>query len=193
MNDCRAAELPDRGAVRVRGEEARAFLQGLITNNMDGVDEGRAIHAGLLSPQGKILFDFFVVPEEDGFLLEGRKDAAAALRQRLSFYRLRAKLEIEDVPLKVAAVWGGRDGGPPAGFRSYADPRLPDLGHRVLMPEDAGLADLHCEPGSEAEYHAFRIGLCVPEGGRDYAFGDAFPHEALFDQLHGVDFKKGCF
>ena len=193
MNECRAAELPDRGAVRVRGEEARAFLQGLITNNMDWVGEGRAIHAGLLSPQGKILFDFFVVPEQGGFLLEGRKDAAPALRQRLTFYRLRAKLEIEEVPLKVAAVWGGEERGALAGFRSFADPRLPDLGHRVLMPEDADLADLPCAAWSEAEYHAWRIGLGVPEGGRDYAFGDAFPHEALFEQLHGVDFKKGCF
>lgn len=193
MNECRAAELPDRGAVRVRGEEARGFLQGLITNNLDGVGEGRAIYAGLLSPQGKILFDFFVVPEEGGFVLECRKDAAAALRQRLVFYRLRAKIEIEDVPLKVAAVWGGGERGALAGFRSYADPRRPDLGHRVLTPEDADLAALPCAPGNEAEYHAFRIGLGVPEGGRDYAFGDTFPHEALFDQLHGVDFRKGCF
>ena len=81
----------------------------------------------------------------------------------------------------------------PTGTIVYADPRLPELGFRLLVPKGTSAADLGCEPSGEADYHALRIGLGVPEGGRDYAFGDAFPHEALFDQLNGVDFAKGCY
>ena len=94
--------------------------------------------------------------------------------------------------LAVAAAWGG----PPRlteGAIVYADPRLPELGFRLVVPKTTNAADLGCEPSSEADYQALRIRLGVPEGGRDYAFGDAFPHEALFDQLNGVDFTKGCY
>ena len=76
---------------------------------------------------------------------------------------------------------------------AFADPRLPELGLRILLPANADISDLGCALASEDEYHARRIALGVPEGGRDYIFGDAFPHEAMFDQLNGVDFKKGCF
>ncbi len=75
----------------------------------------------------------------------------------------------------------------------YADPRLAALGFRLLLPKGTALAELGCEPASDADYHAFRIGRGVPEGGRDFGFGEAFPHEALFDQLNGVDFAKGCY
>src|SRR6185503_11181633 len=105
----------------------------------------------------------------------------------------RAAVEIAAAPsLAVAAAWGGPP-RLPEGAIAYADPRLPELGFRLLVPKATNAADLSCEPSSEADYQALRIGLGVPEGGRDYAYGDAFPHEALFDQLHGVDFKKGCF
>jgi tRNA-modifying protein YgfZ len=190
---CHAALLADRGALRVAGPEAAKFLQGLITNDMDKARDGAAIHAGLLTPQGKILFDFFVVPAEGGFLLEIAKDKAAELSKRLGFYRLRADVEIKEEPaLIVAVAWGGPP-QVPEGAIAFADPRHAELGSRLLLPAPASLAELGCETASEGDYHALRIGLGVPEGGRDYAFGDAFPHEALFDQLHGVDFRKGCF
>src|SRR6185436_12503276 len=76
---------------------------------------------------------------------------------------------------------------------AYADPRLVDLGYRVMLPADASAGALGCAGAGEADYHAMRIKQGVPEGGRDYAFGETFPHEALFDQLNGVDFKKGCY
>jgi hypothetical protein len=193
MSHCHASLLPSRGVVRVRGGDAPKYLQGLITNDIGKVHGTSAIHAGLLSPQGKILFDFFVVPDGDGFLLDVAQDKTAELVQRLMFYRLRAKVEIADEPaLEVAAAW---EGTPrlPAGVVVYADPRLATLGVRMMLPKDTNLAMLGCDRRSEADYHAARIALGVPEGGRDYAFGEAFPHEALFDQLRGVDFAKGCF
>jgi folate-binding protein YgfZ len=193
MKKCNAALLSDRAGVRVSGPAASSFLQGLVTNDIDKAKPGGAIHAGLLTPQGKILFDFFVVPSGEGFLLEIAKAKAAELAQRLGFYRLRAEVEIaEDPSITVAAAWGE-----PArladGAIAYADPRLPALGQRVLLHADTSLSSLGCAPAGEDEYHARRIALGVPEGGRDYDFGDAFPHEAMFDQLGGVDFNKGCF
>jgi folate-binding protein YgfZ len=193
MSQCNMAILADRAVVRVAGPGARAFLQGMITNDINKVGDGAAIHTGLLAPQGRILFDFFVVPEGDGYLLECGKAQASALMQRLLFYRLRAEVEIKEEPsLIVAAAWGETPHLPEDTI-AYADPRLPALGLRILLLVEARGADLGCALSAEVDYHARRIGLGVPEGGRDYAHGDAFPHDALFDQLNGVDFKKGCY
>ncbi len=193
MSHCHASLLATRGILRVRGVDARKYLQGLISNDIGKAQGDNAIHAGLLSPQGKILFDFFVVPEGDGFLIDVARDKAGELLNRLLFYRLRAQVEVEPEPfLTVAAAWGGAPERP-QGAVVYADPRLPELGSRLLLPKDNALADLGCETAGENDYHALRIKLGVPEGGRDFGFGDAFPHEALFDQLNGVDFAKGCY
>ena len=193
MSQCNAALLSDRAVVRVSGPAAHGFLQGLITNDIDKAKPGGAIHAGLLTPQGKILFDFFVVPEADGFLLEIAKAKAGELAQRLGFYKLRAQVEIaEDPSLAVAAAWGAPP-RLPDGAVAYADPRLSALGLRILLQAEADARNLGCTIAGEDAYHAHRIALGVPEGGRDYAFGDAFPHEAMFDRLAGVDFDKGCF
>jgi folate-binding protein YgfZ len=192
MSLCSVALLADRAAIRVTGSDARAFLQGLITNDIEKAKGEAAIHAGLLTPQGKILFDFFVVPVADGFLLDVAKVKAGELMQRLGFYKLRAQVEIAEEPLLTAAAAWGASPQLPKGAVSYADPRLPALGLRILLPSNASLVDLGSAV-AEAVYHARRIALGVPEGGRDYAYGDTFPHEVLFDQLNGVDFKKGCF
>src|SRR5262249_56322317 len=134
MSECMAACLSDRAIVRVTGSGARAFLQGLITNDIDKAKPGNAIHAGLLTPQGKILFDFFVVPSADGFLLEVARAKAAELMQRLGFYKLRAQVDIaEDASLTVAAAWGTRP-PLPLGAIAYADPRQPALGLRIPLP-----------------------------------------------------------
>ena len=149
----------------------------------------------LLSPQGKILFDFFVLADGDGYLLDVASAQAEALRQRLGFYRLRAAVTIEAEPsLKVAASWGEAAlANLPAEAPNFRDPRLDSMGARVLLPAMSTSQNSATELATEAAYHAHRIAEGVPEGSRDYAFGDAFPHEAMFDQLHGVDFQKGCF
>lgn len=193
MGQCHASLLPSRAVLRIGGADARKFLQGLITNDIGKAQGAHAVHAGLLSPQGKILFDFFAIPAGDGFLIDVAQDKAGELAKRLGFYRLRAEVEIkEELLLAVAAAWGGTP-RLPEGAILCADPRLPELGFRLIVTKRTSAADLGCEPAPEDDYHAFRIKLGVPEGGRDYAFGDAFPHEALFDQLNGVDFAKGCY
>lgn len=194
MTDCKIAQLESRGVVEIGGADAFHFLQGLLTTDVDRTKDGSAVHAALLTPQGKILFDFLLVRHGDGFLLDCRRDVVADLVKRLTFYKLRAKVEIKDRSddFSVCAAWGGTpQTGDVTAF--FADPRLPELGHRLIVPQGTDISSSGCAPASEADYHAHRIALGVPEGGIDFAFGDAFPHEADYDQLGGVDFAKGCF
>jgi len=204
MSPVNIAVLEDRGAVAVTGADAAKLLSGLITNDMALLDDAHervpALYAALLSPQGKILFDFLVARAGDGFLLETARERAGDLVKRLSMYKLRAAVEIRDVSADtvVGALWGcdPASGGRVEGSVSFADPRLLALGQRVLADARSAERVLAATDGvaqpAEA-YHAHRIGLGVPEGGRDFAFGDTFPHEALLDQLNGISFTKGCF
>ncbi len=201
MTLARVALLADRGVVRVTGADAAKLLQGIITNDMDLLASQPALHAALLTPQGKILFEFFVVRAGDGFLLETAKDKASDLAKRLSLYKLRAQVEIRDVSddYRVLASW--RDApssdGETGAAHSFRDPRLEALGFRVLA--DAGIAADSTAAATDSadataqDYHAHRIALGVPEGCKDYVLGDTFPHEADLDQLNGVSFTKGCY
>jgi hypothetical protein len=181
------ALLPDRAVVAVSGPDALPFLQGILTCNVETLPEGEARLGALLTPQGKIQFDFLVSRSEDGFRLDVAADRVSDLVKRLGLYRLRAKVTMAaDPTLGVAAAWDGAETA--AETVRVRDGRLPALGERLYFAEGAFSAD-----ATEADYHAHRIGLGVPEGGRDFALSDAFPHEALMDQLGGVDFKKGCY
>ncbi len=193
MSTATIALLPDRGVVSVTGEDAAGFLDNLITNDMSLLGGERAIHAGLLSPQGKILFAFFVVSAPDGFLLETARAQAPDLVKRLGLYKLRANVSLNDLSGSrvVVAAWGGPLPRPPLSL-VYADPRHSGLGSRLIMaPEMAAKLDAE-DAGAEA-YHTHRITLGVPEAGRDFVLGDTFPHEADFDRQAGVSFTKGCF
>jgi hypothetical protein len=215
MATAKIALLPDRGVIGVEGEDAAKLLQGVITNDMAAFEAGAAaIHAGLLSAQGKVLHAFFVVRRPGagpGFLIETRRDATADLVKRLLLYKLRAKAEIKDLSsaFSVAALWGGVwaqdtvpwpwdsdvSTRPEARPLAFKDPRHTALGARLIlsMASDWAVAETGAAAASADDYHAHRIALGVPEAGRDYPLGDAFPHEADFDLLAGVSFTKGCF
>jgi tRNA-modifying protein YgfZ len=200
MTSAKIAALPDRGVVAVTGADAGKFLDSIITNDMELLETQGAIFAGLLTPQGKILFDFFVVKAADGFLLEVARDQVAGLVKRLAMYKLRAKVTIADasVDYVVLAFWGrhAESVGETRATVSFVDPRMPDLGHRILAEAAFATYIAKATNGfdhSPADYHAHRIPLGVPEGGKDYGFGEAFPHEANMDQLSGVSFTKGCY
>jgi folate-binding protein YgfZ len=191
----KTASLPDRGVVSVSGADSAGFLQGLLTNDVEGLAPGEARYAALLTPQGKILFDMIVVRAQDAggavFLIDCGAAQAANLAKRLSFYKLRAKVAIADesAARAVAAFWGGEP-EPIADGLVYADPRDPRLGWRAILPRP--IAD-GVGPEHAGEYEGLRIGVVAPKGGVDFAYGDAFPHDANLDLLHGVDFDKGCY
>jgi len=184
----RIASLVRRGVVAVGGADAEKLLNDLVTADIGQAGPGRAVYAGLLTPQGKVLFDFIVFRDGDGFLFDVARASVADLVKRLTFYRLRAKVTIEDVSegRQVLAAWG--DGAPDADGVVAPDPRLPALGWRAIAAAGADLAT-----AGEADYDAHRIALGVPEGGIDFAFGEAFPHDTDMDQLGGIDFNKGCY
>lgn len=195
----RAAILHERAVLRITGTDARQFLENVITNDVEklGVDQAR--FAALLTPQGKIVADFFVVgaSEEDGggFLIDAPAALGDDIAKKLSFYKLRAAVQIEQrADLAVAAVV---DGSASAALGIvYGDPRHEGLGQRIILPAADAKADLEGAGFKVVEaddYHAKRIALGIPDGGKDFTYSDVFPHEADMDQLNGVDFKKGCF
>jgi hypothetical protein len=193
MSNGRIAELASRGVVAVSGPDATAFLDNLFTTDVSEAGEGKAVYGGLLTPQGKILFDFIVVADGDRYLIDISRPLVADLVKRLGFYKLRAKADIADLSAEriVVAAWGS-DAPPILDGPVAPDPRLAALGHRAIVPPGADMAPDHAE-AKEADYHAHRIALGVPEGGVDFAYADAFPHDAAMDQLHGIDFRKGCY
>jgi len=206
------AILHDRALVRVSGPDARKLLQGIITNDLDVIAPGKALFAGLLSPQGKILFEFFIANTEDGFLLDVADDTVSDLIKRLTMYRLRANVTMEDESrsLQVHAAWGD---GVSEKIESrnilcaFRDPRLADMGERHIYRrnvEDAIASPQQAESGAPTidvvnnevnykDYHCHRIALGIPEGGKDYKFSNSYPHEALYDHIQGLSFTKGCF
>lgn len=201
----KAALLPDRGVIKVTGDVARKFLHGLVTADMLVLTPGTARFCALLTPQGKIIVDFFVAEalaaEGGGFFLDVPRALAATLVEKLNLYKLRAKVLIEDLSeiLGVLVAWDDQDTTKDYTTKYglvYADPRLPALGLRIMIaPHQAGqaAAELGADLVAAEDYEAHRIALGIPRGGVDFAYGDAFPHEADMDQLGGVDFAKGCY
>ncbi len=184
------AHLASRALIRVEGPDWRPFLQGLITTDVDALAAGDIRFGALLTPQGRLLYDMFVIGVPDGCLLDVQTSGREALIQRLMIYRLRAKAQIAPDAGRVMALWddvgeGGKDS--PSGW--LADPRLPALGWRGVdldPPPAARIAD-------EDAYDAHRLALGVPDPARDCAADKTYPIEADFDLLHGIDFKKGCY
>ena len=200
MNRMKAALLPDRGVVKVAGDDARGFLNGLLTVDIAKLNPEAPRFAALLTPQGKIIVDCIVAeaPAADGggFFLDCPRALAADFVQKLNFYKLRAKVICEDLSeiLGILAIWEG-SGGTEYGL-IFADPRLPALGRRMMLPPHQApeaATKLGAELVDASEYEVHRIALGVPSGGLDFVYGDTFPHEADMDQLAGVDFDKGCY
>src|SRR5450631_3669505 len=195
-----AAFLPDRGVVKVAGEDARNFLNGLVTTDVMLLRPGLGRFGALLTPQGKITADFLITEAPSGhgggFLIDCPRALAQALADKLGFYKLRAKVAVENLSdsLGVLAAWDGEPVVKPD--LTFADPRDSALGWRILVPAELArkVADLiGAELLDSSAYDAHRIATGVPRGGLDFSYGDAFPHETNMDRLHGVDFDKGCY
>lgn len=197
MTESNFCRLPDRGVIKLSGPDVVPFLQGLITNDVARLETEGALYAALLTPQGKILFDFFVVNADGALLLDCALDRVAELTKRLTFYRLRAAVEIEDISSThaVIATWGSDAAPVVDNAFSFADPRHSAMGYRTVAPEDAiqAFAAGGATEAAEEEYHSHRISIGLPDSIRDIGSGEMFPHECNLDQLGAVDFKKGCY
>jgi len=177
------ARLDDRAIVAVSGPEARSFLQGLITNDIEALGPGTAIYAALLTPQGKILFDFIIAEGDGALLIDCARAGRDALIKRLTLYRLRAKVTIE--PRDTLAVYSGVVW--PRGIH-FPDPRLAALGTRTI----GAIAEMPEAVASAAAYHDMRLALGVPEAD-DFGSDRMFALDAGLDELHAVSFEKGCY
>ena len=165
-----------RRLYRLSGHDARHFLQGLTTNNLDGIDNG-LVYTAMLTPQGKYIADFFLLADGDGILLDVDASIGPALVQRLTMYKLRAAVQIAEADLSVSRGTG------PAPDGALPDPRHPDLGWRLYgaLVGDNG-----------TDWDALRVRLCIPETGIELT-PETYILEAGFERLHGVDFRKGCY
>jgi len=169
----------DRTVLRVTGSDRESFLEGLVSNAVAQISSG-PVYAAMLSPQGKYLFDFIMSDGDDSILLDVKSSSAQALAARLTMYRLRADVQIEDSGLNV--IQGFDE--PPSG--SFTDPRTPKLGWRMYSSDERPPLDMNA-------WEALRVANAVPETGVELLANDTYILEAGFEGLHGVDFRKGCY
>ena len=182
-----ATTLVDRALIRLSGEDVRGFLQGLVTNDLDRLGEGRPLWAGLLTAQGKALFDFILWAEGNdpstgsgqAVLVDCEREAAGDLARRLTLYRLRRPITIEREP-ELCVHWQ-RDGE-----QGVADPRLPELGRRWRAPASG-------EEGAAEAWRAHRLSLGVVEGMAELGSDKTLWLECNAAELNGVAFDKGCY
>jgi folate-binding protein YgfZ len=210
MNDTYYTALTGRGTLSVSGTDSLAFLQGIVTNDIEKVSTNRAIYAAILTPQGKYLHDFFVTKFDDCFLLDCPTNQLGELTKRLKMYRLRAKVDIEDRSndFSVFAITGPNTPGftgltaAPGNATDYGDgiafvdPRLAELGLRTIQPaataiefmKNAGLS-----LGNLETYQASQYSLGIPDGSNSELLKQTFPLEIGFEELNAISFDKGCY
>ena len=167
----------DRHILEITGTDARSFLQGLVTNDVDKLDQG-LVYAALLTPQGKYLADFFMVPAGDAILIDVDRSLAKMLKMRLTMYKLRADVTISDAPLNLHRGLG------PTPEDAFADPRDASLGWRAYRHDPA--------PENATDWDALNIAAAIPKSGVELT-SDSFILEMGFERLNGVDFRKGCY
>ena len=213
MSDRLALILESRAVLRARGADTRAFLQGMISNDIEKLSATRALWSAFLTPQGKFLHEFFLSldPEDpEAILIDCEAARRDDLKRRLSLYKLRSKVAFEDTgaDFAVAVLFGAgaaealglpEDPGaaaPFAGGTAYIDPRLAELGARAILPKakaDSALREAGFAAAAPEDYDRLRISLGVPDGSRDLEVERSPLLENGFDELHGVDWDKGCF
>jgi len=181
----KSVALTDRALVRIAGEDAENLLQDVITCDVAALPGGTARVGALLTPQGKILYEFLVSRDgDDGFLFDLKADQIPAFVQRMTMYRLRAKAVIE--PVEEAVVHAFWDGD--ADRHCLVDERF-----SAVCPVYRVYRDPQADTASREDYDRLRIQVGVAEADQDYASSDAFPHDVLMDLNHGVSMTKGCY
>ena len=210
MSETNYTILKNRGVLEISGEDRKAFLQGLISNNVDDISENRAIYAALLTPQGKYLFDFFISEISNSLYLDCELNRLDELIKKLSIYKLRADinlvdrsndyivgtiygetpidlLQMHECPGKTRSIYGGK---------IYVDPRIAAVGFRLMLPREQlknFLNFLPLQEKSEDSFDYLRIMLGLPDGSRDLIPEKSILLENGFNELNGIDWNKGCY
>jgi len=209
MADASFALLDDRGILAVSGPDRRPFLQGLVSNDVDRVSPTAARYAAFLTAQGKYLHDFMMVEAGESIWLDAEAARLGDLKRRLSMYRLRARVSLDErSDLAVAAIFGAGEAAilglpsEPGAARPlgsgvvFIDPRLASLGARAILPREkarAVLADAGIAEAGFDIYDRLRLSLGIPDGSRDLVLEKSILLESGFDELNGVDWEKGCY
>lgn len=188
MGDLNLIALPDRAVLRVHGEDARSFLQGLITQDVTALSVDQALYSLFLNAQGKFLFDFFLIADGADILLEMDAARAPEFLKLLSLYKLRAKVAIEDISADYA-VYAALDTKPDLPGFVFTDPRHTEMGWRIVSPSGATLE----AATTPEDYTARRITLGIPEGDLDNIPSQTLPLENGLDYLNAISFHKGCY
>lgn len=209
MADASFVLLEDRGILAVSGPDRRPFLQGLVSNDVDKVSPTAARYAAFLTAQGKYLHDFIMVEAGESIWLDAEAARLGDLKRRLSMYRLRARVSLDErSDLAVAAIFGAGEAAilglpsEPGAARplgsgvAFVDPRLALLGARAILPREnarAVLADAGIAETGFDIYDRLRLSLGIPDGSRDLVLEKSILLESGFDELNGVDWEKGCY
>lgn len=192
----------NRSVISVAGDDRATFLQGLISNDIKKAGPDRAIWAAFLTPQGKFLWDLFIVEQGDAFLIDVEAERAEEFRKKLSMYKLRAKVTVAMTELSVFAVMDAPAlalPGQPGAARAfgdgvaYVDPRPAALGARVVLANAEPLLAAGLAEADFATWDRARLAAGIPDGSRDMVPDKALLLENGFDELGGVDFDKGCY
>ncbi len=197
MSKARISKLNDRGLVKISGTDCAEFLQNLVSCDISKVEINSPQYGALLSPQGKLLFDFIIIQSDDCFLFDIHRSIIPDFIKKFAIYKLRANVEIEDMSdsYTMVAVWNISK-IPSWSNLTYIDPRLKLLGYRVIVKNQElpkFLSTSEAESASLADYNLHRINLGIPFGVDDFEYGQVFPHDVNMDYLNGIDFSKGCF
>ena len=201
MSNFKLAHLPHRSRIHLAGSDVASFLNAILTQDVRRLADEGALHAGLLTPKGKLSYDFLLVAHGSGIVIDCDDSQREGLMEKLSLYRLRADVTVKEQEGEVFAIWGeGVESvvarGMP-GAAVFLDPRLPALGVRILPDTsvvlDELLKQIPAQRSDARAYQEHRLALGVAEGGDDIPAGRFFPWEACLDLLDGVSLDKGCF
>jgi len=202
--------LEDRGFIQVKGVEAKDFLQNIVTNDLEKVTNESSVFSSILTPQGKYLFEFFILKLKDSYLLECEKKSVTEIIKLLSFYKLRSKVDFIDLSEKYVAVIISLEKfneinntnptkGKTTNYRNdpvYIDPRNEKLGAKIISKLEnlhLTIKKLNLKISDKKKYYNKSFELGIPQAGLNKLKDKIFGVENNLDELNGIDFKKGCY
>lgn len=184
--------LSDRRIVRITGEDATHFLERLITTDVEKVVKSELLPGALLSPQGKVLFDFLIGRIDNGYIIDIAANLADSFKKRLNLYKLRSKVEINESPESVINVSWQKDSPFLQNDSTFADKRFPD-NEKVFRNYQLGTPLAPSSKNTLDQWNLLRIKYAIAESGYDFTPGEVFPHDINLDQIGAISYKKGCY